>query len=47
LINQKSQELKLMEMMGGSLSPSFQENLVILAEIDGDSAGRRPMKLKT
>ena len=36
LINQKSQELKLMEMMGGSLTASFQENLVILAEIDGD-----------
>jgi hypothetical protein len=36
LINQKSQELKLIEMMGGSLTALFQENLFILAEIDGD-----------
>ncbi len=34
LINQKGQELKLMEMMGGSLSPSFQDNLRLIAELD-------------
>ena len=34
LINQKGQELKLMEMMGGSLSPSFQDSLRLIAELD-------------